>query len=96
LGRKHNSSGGATTAVKSAEAAREISLGSKKRSPDSHQDIGHQEIRILEVMSIRTSIVVISQQDLNRSLGIHVSVDPKGSEIEASGVSKVRTSCTLK
>ena len=49
------------TAVRSAEAVREISLESKKRSLDRHRDIGHREIGVLEVVCIGTAAVAKSR-----------------------------------
>jgi hypothetical protein len=55
-----------STVVRSAEAAREISLGSKKRSPDTrscHWDISHREIGVLKVMRTGTMKVSISRHN---------------------------------
>jgi hypothetical protein len=60
------------TAVRSAEAAREISLGSKKRSPDTrscHRDISHREIGVLKVVRTGTLKVSISRHNRDRPFG---------------------------
>jgi hypothetical protein len=58
---------GSPTAIRSAEAAREISLGRKKRSPDMrscHRDISHREIGVLKV--VRTGTLKVSKSRHNR------------------------------
>jgi hypothetical protein len=57
---------GLPTAVRYVEFARRISpREQEERSPDRHRDIGHREIRVLEVMCIGTVVVVKSRWDLD-------------------------------
>jgi hypothetical protein len=63
---------GSPTVVRSVEAVREISLGSKKRSPDMrscHRDISHREIEVLKVMRTETLKVSKSRHNWDRPFG---------------------------
>jgi hypothetical protein len=63
---------GSSTTVRSVEDAREISLGSKKRSPDTrscHRDISHREIGVLKVVRTETLKVSKSRHNWDRPFG---------------------------